>query len=176
MEKLKLTGKIHSGCVDFTNRTPSYVTFVVNEKYELWNAQIAFKDKELTIDVTPYRGAKSPAANSYAWTLINQIADAINAAKDEVYLKMLKRYGKSELINILPGVPIAEYAKYYEEAGECFIDGTKYNSFFVYHGVSQYNTQEMARFIDGVVSEAKELNIQTETPEELDRIKSLWKE
>lgn len=176
MEKLRLTGKIHSGCVDFSNKTPSMVTFIVNEKLELWNAQTAFENMKLTIDVMPYRGSKTPAANSYVWALICKIADVINAAKDEVYIKMLKRYGKSELINLLPNVPIAEYAKYYEEAGECFFDGTKYKSFFVYHGVSEYNTREMAKFIDGVVSEAQELNIPTETPEELDRIKSLWKE
>jgi hypothetical protein len=34
----------------------------------------------------------------------------------------------------------------------------------------------MSIFIDGVVSEAKELGIQTETPDEIARLKSLWGE
>lgn len=117
---------------------------------------------------------KSNAANSYAWVLICKIAECIPAPKDVVYLKMLKRYGQSELINVLPCVKIEEYAKYYEDAGECVIDGVKYNSYFVYKGVSEYDARQMAKFIDGVVWEAKDLNIPTETPEELERIKTLW--
>lgn len=41
-------------------------------------------------------------------------------------------------------------------------------------GTSEYDTKEMSVFIDGVVSEAKELGIQTETPEEIERLKALW--
>lgn len=35
-------------------------------------------------------------------------------------------------------------------------------------------TKEMSRFLDEVVSEAKELDIPTETPEQIAEMKSLW--
>jgi hypothetical protein len=37
-----------------------------------------------------------------------------------------------------------------------------------------YDTKEMSVLIDGIVSEAKELGIETLTPDELERIKSAW--
>ena len=37
------------------------------------------------------------------------------------------------------------------------------------------NTQEMSRLIDGTVSQAKELGIETATPEELERMKNEWR-
>ena len=39
---------------------------------------------------------------------------------------------------------------------------------------SEYDTREMAIFIDGIVSEAQALGIDTRTPEELAEMKSLW--
>jgi hypothetical protein len=41
-------------------------------------------------------------------------------------------------------------------------------------GSSEYDTAEMAKFIDAVVLEAKELGIETLPPAELERMKSLW--
>ena len=43
-----------------------------------------------------------------------------------------------------------------------------------YYGSSQYNTKQMSRLIDMVVEGAKELGIETLTPEELARIKEEW--
>mgnify|MGYP002522713106 CR=1 FL=1 len=43
-----------------------------------------------------------------------------------------------------------------------------------YIGSSHYDTKEMSDFIDGIVSEAEELGIETETPDELARLKAVW--
>lgn len=42
-------------------------------------------------------------------------------------------------------------------------------------GTSEYDTKEMSRFIDGIVSEAKELGIETLPPDEVARMKREWK-
>jgi hypothetical protein len=42
-------------------------------------------------------------------------------------------------------------------------------------GSHTYDTKEMARLIDGVVYEAKSIGIETLSPDELERMKSLWK-
>lgn len=41
-------------------------------------------------------------------------------------------------------------------------------------GSSEYDTAEMAHFIDSIVEEAKELGIETSTPDELERMKQEW--
>lgn len=43
-----------------------------------------------------------------------------------------------------------------------------------YKGSSLYNTKEMSLLIDGVVRECKELGIETETPDEIERMKQEW--
>jgi hypothetical protein len=171
---IKLTGKISAVNIDFVTGTPQ-ITFAVNEKAELMNGYDALKDVELlTIEAKPFRKRRSLNANAYAWKLITDIADVLRAPKESVYLQMLKRYGQSELISVLSHIPIADYVKYYEEAGESTLNGKLFKYYRVFKGSSEFDTREMAILIDGIVSEAKELNIPTETPEEIARIKSLW--
>ena len=43
-----------------------------------------------------------------------------------------------------------------------------------YYGTSSYNTSQMAVFVDYVVQEAKQLNIETLTPRELAILKTDW--
>lgn len=171
----ELTGKITAVNIDFVTGTP-YITFAVNEKAELIQCYDALKDVEpLTIEVKPFRKRRSLNANAYAWKLITEIADVMRLPKESVYLQMLKRYGQSELISVLSHIPINGYIKYYEEAGESALNGKTFKHYRVYKGSSEFDTREMAILIDGIVAEAKELNIRTETPEEIERLKSLWK-
>jgi hypothetical protein len=44
----------------------------------------------------------------------------------------------------------------------------------VYKETHTLDTKEMARLIDGVVSEAQALGIETRTPDEIAQMKSLW--
>ena len=50
----------------------------------------------------------------------------------------------------------------------------KFDSYLMIKGSSEYNTAEMSHFIDMVVQEAKELGIETLTPDELERMKQAW--
>ena len=173
---MKLTGKIAAVNIDFITGAPR-ITFSVsvNEKAELMQGYDALKDVELlTIEAKPFRKKRSLNANAYAWKLITDIADVLRASKDDVYLQMLKRYGQSELISVLSHIKIGAYVKYYEEAGESKLNGKTFTHYRVYKGSSEFDTREMAVLIDGIVSEAKELNIPTETPDEIERMKSLW--
>lgn len=134
----------------------------------------ASQGKIFEVDLHPFRQKRSLRANAYAWELIGKIADVIRDSKDGVYLSMLKRYGQSELISVLECVPIEQYVKYCEKAGESVLNGKNFVHYRVYKGSSEFDSREMAIFIDGIVSEAKQMGIQTETPDELARMKSLW--
>jgi hypothetical protein len=93
-----------------------------------------------------------------------------------VYLLMLKRYGQSDMVSVIAEVPVQHYFKYYEEAGESTLNGKLFKHYRVYKGSSEFDTKEMSIFIDGIVSEAKDLGIRTETPDQIAKMKSLWGE
>ena len=173
---MKISGKIVGANIDFKTNKPMLM-LEVNEKHDFEQIVDDLKDKDkLSIEIKPYRQHRSLNANAYAWTLIGKIADAVRAGKDEIYLKCLKRYGQSELISVLSHVPIGNYVKYYEEAGESKLNGKMFTHYRVYKGSSEFDTREMSIFIDGVVSEAKDLGIQTETPNQIAEMKARWGE
>ena len=173
---MKATGRIVGANIDFKTGKP-VLMLEINDKNDFEQIVDDLKDKDkLSIELKQYRQHRSLNANAYAWLLIGQIADIVRAGKDEIYLKCLKRYGQSELISVLSHVPIENYVKYYEEAGASKLNGKDFTHYRVYKGSSDFDTREMSIFIDGVVSEAKGLGIQTETPNQLAEIKARWGE
>ena len=173
---MKITGKIVGANIDFRTNRPQ-ITFEVNERNDFEQLVDELKDKDkLSIEVKPYREKRSLNANAYAWKLIGEIADAVRASKEEVYLEMLRRYGQSEIISVLAHIPIDQYIKYCEEAGESSLNGKLFKHYKVYKGSSEFDTREMSILIDGIVSEAKGLGIQTETPDQIAEMKSRWEE
>ena len=172
----ELSGKIEGLAQDFATRRIT-LTLSVNEEA---SAKLLYddlhKDEKLSIKIAKYREKRSLNANNYAWKLLTEIGNVLRTGKEEVYLEMLKRYGQSEIISVLAHIPIGEYVKYCEEAGESTLNGKLFKHYKVYKGSSEFDTREMSIFLDGVVSEAKELGIPTETPDEIARLKSLWEE
>lgn len=131
------------------------------------------KDKPLEITIKPYRKKRSLDQNSYAWVLIGKMADKLRTSKDEVYLTMLKRYGQGGVIKVSPKneQAILSALKYYEPHEKLYTETDKY--YRVWAGSSGYNTEEMTVFVDGIISEAKGLNIEVMTPDELAEMRSL---
>lgn len=143
---------------------------------KLWDviSQIT-DDKKYTIEIRELREKRSLDANAYLWVLIGKIADAIKSSKDEVYLTMLKRYGQGGIVK-LRNKDVDEFRRAYKYCEEHERlpdeDAAKYLRFWI--GSSKYDQYEMSVLIDGVVSECQQLGIETRTPEELERLVSLW--
>lgn len=171
-----LTGRITGALIDFATGKPK-LELSVNEVNDFKQLVDELKDKErLSIEVKQYREKRSLNANNYAWKLITEIANVLRASKEEIYLLMLKMYGQSELISVLAHIPIDNYVKYFEEAGESTLNGKLFKHYRVFKGSSEFDSREMAIFIDGIISEAKNLNIQTETPNQIAEMKARWGE
>ena len=172
----ELTGKILDLSLDFISGKPK-LTLEINEKQD---AKACFDKlrqcEKLSIKVGKYREKRSLNANAYAWKLITEIGNALRTSKDEIYLLMLKRYGQSEIISALSHVPFQEYVKYCDEIGESVLNGKTFKHYKVYKGSSEFSTLEMSIFVDGIIDEAKQLGIQTETPEQIAKMKSMWGE
>lgn len=137
--------------------------------------QYLFKqDKTKQYEVKEHKEKRSLNANNYAWKLITEIADVMKLSKEEVYIEMLKIYGQSEMVSVLADIDVSKYFKYYSEAGESILKGKKFKHYKVYMGSSEMNTKQMSILIDGIVQEAKQLDIETMTPEQLSRLKEEW--
>ena len=95
-------------------------------------------------------------------------------SKDDVYLMMLERYGQSEIVSVLSNIDVKGYFKYYREIGKGYVNGKEFKHYKILKGSSEYDTREMSILIDGIVTECQDLGIETMTPNELERLKSLW--
>ena len=133
-------------------------------------------DCEIDAEIKKYREKRSMSQNAYAWTLITKIAQSINPPmnKGEVYVEMLKRYGQGGFISIQAdkASDVTRAFDYYVQKGEGEVNGKKFLHYMVYVGSSKYNTKEMSTFISGIVEEAKDLGIETLTPDEIARLRN----
>ena len=132
------------------------------------------QDREKQFEIKEHRLKRSLDANAYLWVLITKLADVLRSSKDEVYLLMLERYGQREVFAVRADIDVTGYFKYYMEMGTSMINGKEITHYVVFKGSSEYDSHEMAVLIDGVVSECKELDIETLPPAEIARLKSLW--
>jgi hypothetical protein len=171
----ELTGKIKGVSFDYVSGTPLVTLELLERKTALDMVDTLREYDKLAVKIDRYKAKRSLNANAYAWLLIGKIADSTRSSKEEVYLKMLKDYGQSDLVSVLAHIPVACYFKYYEEAGESTLNGKLFKHYRVYKGSSEFDTREMSIFIDGIVSEAKNLGIETMTPNEIAKMKDLWK-
>lgn len=133
------------------------------------------QDRDKVFEVKEHKEKRSLNANAYAWSLITKIADALRTSKEECYLEMLKRYGQSEIVSVLSQIDVSGYFKYYEPLATATLQGKEFTHYKIYKGSSEYDTREMSILIDGIVSEAKELGIETIPPKEIERLKTMWR-
>ena len=134
------------------------------------------QDRDKQFDITEHKEKRSLNANAYCWALIGKIADALRISKEEVYLDALKNYGQSEIVSVLSDIKVNGYFKYYEKVGTGHVNGREFTHYKVFKGSSEYDSREMSILIDGVVQQAKDLDIETLPPHEIARLKEKWQQ
>ena len=132
------------------------------------------QDTDKTFEVKEYRQKRSLTANSYAWALINEMSNVLRTSKDEVYVEMLKRYGQSQVISVLSDIDISKFVKYFEPIGTAHLQGKDFTHYRCFIGSSEYDSREMAVLIDGIISEAEQLGIETLPTTAIERMKQQW--
>lgn len=172
----ELNGTIQNVSVDYQTGKALLTLSVNNKKSAINCYDDLHLAEKLSIKIDKYREKRSLNANNYAWKLLTEIGNVMRMSKEDVYFIMLKRYGQSEMISVLSHIPITQYVKYCEEAGESTLNGKQFTHYKVYKGSSEFDKKEMSIFIDGIVQEAQDLGIDTTTPDEIARLKSLWGE
>ncbi len=128
-------------------------------------------DKGKQFDIKEHKEKRSKSQNAYAWELIGKLADKMTKTKDEMYLEMLKDYGQSEIVSILSSIDPKGYFKYYEKIGTGVVNGKEFSHYKIFKGSSEFNTQEMGAFIDGIIQECSQLKIPTLSDEQIKSMK-----
>ena len=133
--------------------------------------------EKLSIEIKKYRKKRSLDANGLLWHCIGEIASVLRTDKWEIYLQMLKRYGKYTYICVKPAVVEAVKAQWREceEIGKININGTEAVQMLCYFGSSTYDTKEFSVLLDGVISEMREIGLQPPTSEDMKRALEQWK-
>ena len=137
------------------------------------------QDREKEFDVTPHREKRSRNANALLWACLGELASALKTDKWEVYLQMLKRYGQYTYICVRPMAvkAVKKQWRECEEIGHVNINGQDSVQMLCYFGSSTYNSKEFSILLDGVVSEMKEMGLETPADREMERaIKQLEEE
>jgi hypothetical protein len=132
---------------------------------------------DVSVEVKKWREKRSLTQNAYAWVLITKIAQCISPpmSKEDVYVDMLKHYGQGGMVTVIKDKAddILRAFDYYEITGEKEAKGKAFLTVKVFVGSSKYDSGEMATFIDGIVQVAKDLKIETMTPQEIARLENV---
>lgn len=160
--------------------------------FELVNdisAQIeGLKGIELSIITKPYRKKRSLDANAYYWQLISKLAETCGISKNRAHNLMIRRYGKMEEVDghlIYVVVPDDDEGERKALESETYHikpttevkvggDGTPFRTYIMLRGSSTYNTDEMSKLIDGLISECQEMGVETFPPQEIERMMQIY--
>ena len=155
------------------------ITFESASDTSILNEMNALKEiSDLVIKVAKWRRKRSTDANALLWKCLDDIAKAMNPPCDkwDVYLLMLKRYGKFTYIVVKENAVDAMrlYWRESEVVGDYDVNGQKAVQMLCYYGSSKYDTAEFSKLLDGVISEMKEMGLPTPTSEEMKQSLEAW--
>lgn len=154
------------------------ISFLTKDKHLVDKLVNDSEKNDLAAEFRQIRRKRSVDANAYMWTLCDKIADAIRSTKEDVYREAIRHVG------VFKDIAVQDHAAdslieiwesrgvgWFSEQFDSKIDGCKRVRLYV--GSHVYDTKEMSRLIDYIVQEAKELNIETLTPDELARLEGM---
>ena len=183
---MDLTGKITGITIDFRTKKLN-ITFQANEDSEqvTEGLQSLTACEKVAVTMKQWKKKRSLDANAYCWLLVSKIASKYRTSKEEIHNLMLSRYGQPEIdektgtpvmFSVLEHIDLTKREDIHVKAvGSGTVSGKRFTHYMLLRGSHTYNTEEMSILIDGVVSEAKELGIETMTPDELARLVAAWK-
>lgn len=140
--------------------------------------------KDLEAEIKPFRRHRSLSANAYYWLLLGQLARKQHCSNQFAHNLLLRRYGVPETEDgdmIYAQLPDNdEVMKRMCERDDIHMmpttkvvkgkNGKYYRFWRMLKGSSHMDSFEFSRLVDGLISECKEVGIETIPPEELERL------
>lgn len=137
-------------------------------------------NKEYKLEIKEHKQKRSLNANSYAWTLLDKLAEKLRIAKTEIYRTYIKDVGGNSEIICIQNQALKHFREIWEqghigrftETLPSKIDGC--TNVIIYYGSSDFDTASMSRLIELIVQDCKENDIPTYNQEELDKLCNEW--
>lgn len=138
------------------------------------------KDEQISVDIKKWAEKRSLTANAYFHVLVHKIAEVLQVSDARSKNILVGRYGQPEYIDgevcaIKSNLPSEKMLE--QEHLHCReVNGpdVECHYYVVYRQTRTYNSKEFARLLDGTISEAKELGIETLSPAEIERMKKQY--
>ena len=135
--------------------------------------------KPLRLKAVLFRKKRSLNANGYAWELMREIAQKVGSTKEEIYEIALRdvgvpyedENGKHIIMKLPRAANIDAVPGHWRRTDGDYM----FSEYILLKGSSEYDTKEMSILIDYIVEQAKSLGIDTMTPDEIARLKSIWR-
>lgn len=142
--------------------------------------QYLFKqDKTKKYEIKEYKAKRSLDANAYAWVLLGKLQDKLHIPKEELYKDAIQVIGSYEVIPI-KNEAVDKFRQAWSRKGLGWITETTkskldgYTNVLAYYGSSIYDTKEMTRFIELIIQECEQLDIETKSKAEIDSLLKEW--
>ena len=137
-------------------------------------------ENKLNIEMKKYRQKRSLDANSYCWVLCDKIAKSMQGgiSKEDVYKDAISYVGTFEPM-IIEEKAFEKFKDIWQRQGLGYLvkeisRKDKCIKVLAYYGSSSYDSKEMSKLIEFIVEQAKGLNIETKTPEEINSLLQRW--
>lgn len=146
------------------------------------------KGKQYMLTIKQKTKRRSLDANAYCWVLLDKLAVELSKngpakSPEEIYRETIPLVGGNSKIVPVREDAIEAWKEIWsagrtgwicEDMGPCAnIPG--YHNIRCFYGSSVYDTKQMARLIDLIVQECRQLDIETATPQEIERMMQEWR-
>lgn len=139
-----------------------------------------YREMDLDISFDKHREKRSLDSNAYFHKLCDLLRQTMGISMAECKNHLIASYGQVEYIGEKQAViktniePNQMYQQEYLHVWCIKTDPEGAYWYRVYRGSHTYNTAEMAKLIEGTVTECKAVGIETATPEEIRMMNERW--
>lgn len=131
------------------------------------------KNQNTKYEIKQYKKKRTPRQNNYYWELIGKLAEKLRISQDELHFELIKKSCPFVEIMIPAESNLKPLGKYIEKLKTIQSDNKMFDIIRVYAGSSELNTKEMNILVDNLIEECHLQDIETLTPEEIEKMRSL---
>lgn len=153
----------------------------MKETVQEFVANLQNNPRKHVAEIKQYRKKRSLDANGYMWVILRAMAEKLKSTDKEIYREMIRRVGQATILPVRDDA-IEVFTRRWEATGEGYqVDNLGpckntegYSNLRCYYGSSVYDSREFSILLDEIITEAKELGIETATPEEIEKMKQQY--
>ena len=138
-------------------------------------------------DIVEHKEKRTLSQNAYYYQLLGKVADKLRISKPRLHNDMLQHFGQAAEIDgqrVFVTIPDTEECENTAMESQTIHmkptsstmegrDGVTYRTWVMLRGSHELNTREMSILLDGLIQEAKQLDIEVMTPNQLAEMRAL---